>query len=264
MSFTPHIVLICALQFADFLRLCLSPQTTSRTISFSISIVFGINLIPFFEFCSVLALLSPPLFGYLLLYLGCCVIATVAVCGFGMLVFGVSLRAATSNLPSSINSTATPSQTEMFSTIGESIRRSSFHNPTLSANKHVMQIYRSSLSASVQTVHVSVEPRLSTTLKDRSVVPLSYHHQECPILLGKFSRMRNYQISKTATGGRGADSVLADHHRHVRSRARSQQPALLQTAAEIINCQRRLEKLKADCRVRHYKEVGLQQWPLAG
>ena len=34
---SPHIVLICALQFADFLRLCLSPRTTSRTISFSIS-----------------------------------------------------------------------------------------------------------------------------------------------------------------------------------------------------------------------------------
>ena len=31
--FTPHIVLICALRFADFLRLCLSPRTTSRTIS---------------------------------------------------------------------------------------------------------------------------------------------------------------------------------------------------------------------------------------
>ena len=29
--------LICALRFADFLRLCLSPRTTSRTISFSIS-----------------------------------------------------------------------------------------------------------------------------------------------------------------------------------------------------------------------------------
>ena len=36
-SFTPHIVLICALQFADFLKLCLSPRTTSLTISFSIS-----------------------------------------------------------------------------------------------------------------------------------------------------------------------------------------------------------------------------------
>ena len=60
-SFTPHIVLICALQFADFLRLCLSPRTTSRTISFSISIVFSINLIPFFDICSVdlLAVFQP-------------------------------------------------------------------------------------------------------------------------------------------------------------------------------------------------------------
>ena len=57
--------------------------------------------------------------------------------------------------------------------MGESIRPSSFHNPTLSANKHVAQIYRSSLSAAVQTVQVSVEPRLSTALKDRSVVPYS-------------------------------------------------------------------------------------------
>ena len=45
--------------------------------------------------------------------------------------------------------------------------------------------------------------------------------------------MRNYQISKTATAGPGcpgANSVLVDHH--VRSRARSQRPALLQAAAE--------------------------------
>ena len=33
---TPHIVLICALQIADFLRFCLPLRTTSRTISFSI------------------------------------------------------------------------------------------------------------------------------------------------------------------------------------------------------------------------------------
>ena len=38
------------------------------------------------------------------------------------------------------------------------------------------------------------------------------HHQECPIRLGKFSRMRNYEISKTATPGPGADSVLVDRH----------------------------------------------------
>ena len=59
-----------------------------------------------------------------------------------------------------------PSQTEVCSTIGESIRPSSFHNPTPSANKHVVQICRSSLSAAVQTVQVSVEPHLSTAWKD--------------------------------------------------------------------------------------------------
>ena len=46
-------------------------------------IVFSINLIPFFDICSVLAVLSPGLFGYVLLYLGHCAVATVAVCGFG-------------------------------------------------------------------------------------------------------------------------------------------------------------------------------------
>ena len=46
----------------------------------------------------------------------------------------------------------TPSQTEVCSTMGESTRPSSFHNTTPSANKHVAQIYRSSLSAAVQTV----------------------------------------------------------------------------------------------------------------
>ena len=50
------------------------------------------------------------------------------------------------------------------------------HNPTISANKHVVQICRSSLLAAadgLQTVQVSVEPRLSTALKDRSAVPYS-------------------------------------------------------------------------------------------
>ena len=46
------------------------------------------------------------------------------------------------------------------------------------------------------------------------------------------------------------------------SRARSQRPALqllLQAAAETTG----KEDLKADRRVRHYNEVGLQEWPLA-
>ena len=42
--------------------------------------------------------------------------------------------------------------------MGESIKPSSFHNPTLSANKHVVQIYRSPLSAAV---HCSGERRTS-------------------------------------------------------------------------------------------------------
>ena len=61
--------------------------------------------------------------------------------------------------------------------------------------------------------------------------------------------------------------MLVDHHvRSQRAETRSQQPALLQTAAETtaacwwINA----ADLKAGRRVRHYKEVGLQEWPLAG
>ena len=136
---------------------------------FLFPIVFSINLIPFFHVCSVLAVLSPRLFRYVLLYLGRCAVATVAVCGFGSwcLVFHCGLPRQISPLP------PTPSQTEVCSMMGESIRPSSFHNPTLSANKQVVQIYHSSLSAAVQTVQVSVEPpsRLSTALKDCSVVP---------------------------------------------------------------------------------------------
>ena len=72
---------------------------------FLFPIVFSINLIPFFDICSyLLTVLSHGLFGYVLLYLGHCAVATVAVCGFGSsVVFGVSLRDATSNLPSSPN-----------------------------------------------------------------------------------------------------------------------------------------------------------------
>ena len=134
---------------------------------FLFPIVFSINLIPFFDICSVdyLLFFHPSCSGICAALLGplrgrnsCCL-------WFWQLVFGVLLRAATSNLPSY------PSQTAVCSTMGESIRPSSFHNPTLSANMHVVQTYRSSLSAAVQTVQVSVEPRLSTALQDRSVVP---------------------------------------------------------------------------------------------
>ena len=113
---------------------------------FLFPILFSINLIPFFDICSVdyLLFFHPRLFGCVLLYLGRCAVATVAVCGFGSwsLVFHCGLPRQISPLP------PTPSQqTAVCSTMWESIRPSSFHNPTLFANKHVVQIYRSSLSA---------------------------------------------------------------------------------------------------------------------
>ena len=84
-----------------------------------------------------------------------------------------------------------------------------------------------------------------------------------PHTLGEIFTHAQYQISNTATAGPGADSVRVDHH--VRSRARSQRPALLQAAAETTaGGSNGREDLKADRRVRHYKEVGLQEWPLAG
>ena len=62
------------------------------------------------------------------------------------------------------------------------------------------------------------------------------------------------------------DNVLVDRHvTCAASRARSQRPALLQAAAETTaSGSTGKEDLKADRRVRHYKEVGLQEWPLAG
>ena len=94
-------VLICALQFADFLRLCLSPRTTSRTTPFLFPIVFSINLIPFFDICSVLAVLSSGLFGICAALLGPLRGRNSCRLWFWQLVFGVSLRDAASNLPSS-------------------------------------------------------------------------------------------------------------------------------------------------------------------
>ena len=108
---------------------------------FLFPIVFGINLFPSFDIASVCCPFSLS-FGYVLLYLGHCTVTTVAVCGFGSwaLVFHCGFPRQISSLH------PTPSQTEVCSTIGESIRLSSFHNPTLSANKHVV-FCRSSLSA---------------------------------------------------------------------------------------------------------------------
>ena len=73
-------------------------------------------------------------------------------------------------------------------------------------------------------------------------------------------------MSKAATPGPGADSALVDRHvTCAASRARSQRPALLQAAAETTaSGSTGKGDFKAGRRVRHYKEVGLQEWPLAG
>ena len=79
--------------------------------------------------------------------------------------------------------------------------------------------------------------------------------------------MRNYSISKTATTelGRAGLACSSIYTCAARAETRSQQPALLQTAAETTaGGSTGKEDLKADRRVRHYKEVGLQEWPLAG
>ena len=114
-SFTPHILLICALQIFSGC-VCHLEQLHAQS-PFLFPIVFSINLIPFFEICSVLAVLPPGLCGFVHLYLGHCVVATVAVCGFGrwVSVFHCGLPRQISPLP------PIPSQTEMSSTMGESI-----------------------------------------------------------------------------------------------------------------------------------------------
>ena len=54
-SFTPHIVLICALQFLIFSGCVCHLENLHAQSPFLFPIVFGINSIPFFDICSVLA-----------------------------------------------------------------------------------------------------------------------------------------------------------------------------------------------------------------
>ena len=99
---------------------------------FLFPIVFSINLIPFFEICSVFAVLPPgvvrvcaPLLGPLRGRNCCCL-------WFWQVGFGVSLRAATSNLPSSPNPLSNRDELHDGRKHMHA-RPSSFHNPTLSA-----------------------------------------------------------------------------------------------------------------------------------
>ena len=70
---------------------------------FLFPIVFSINLIPFFDIWSILAVLSPGLFAFCAALLGPLCGRNSCCLWFSQLVFGVSLRDATSNLPSSPN-----------------------------------------------------------------------------------------------------------------------------------------------------------------
>ena len=81
--------------------------------------------------------------------------------------------------------------------------------------------------------------------------------------------MRNYSISKTATAelGRARLACLSINTCAAGPRPdlSSHVPALLQTAAEATaGGSTGKEDLKADRRVCHYKEVSLQEWPVAG
>ena len=142
---------------------------------FLFPIVFSNNLIPFFDICSVLAVFSTRLFGYVLLYLGRCAVATVAVCGFGSwsLVFDCGMPRQIYPLP------PTPSQTEVCSMIsmGESLHTSKTvvfftiqRSPRIGMSyKFAAPRYR--LPCRLYRWASKSEPHLSTALKDRSVVP---------------------------------------------------------------------------------------------
>ena len=103
-----------------------------------------------------------------------------------------------------------------------------------------------------------------------AVQELYVPHQECPIRLGKFSRMRNYSISKTATAELGrarpaCSSITTCASSEPRPNHSSQRCCKLRLKLLLhAGGSTGKEDLKAGCRVRHYKEVCLQEWPLAG
>ena len=72
--------------------------------------------------------------------------------------------------------------------------------------------------------------------------------------------MRNYQISKIATAGPARTACSSIVTSHASAQRAWPSSALLQAAAETTG----KEDSIAVRRVRHCKEVGLQEWPLAG
>ena len=111
-SFTPHMYwfVLCNLQISQVVFV--SSNKFTRNL-FPDPIVFGINLTPFLDICSVLAVLSPGFFGFALLSLATArsqLLLFVVLAGG----FGVSLRAATQISPSSPDPPI-PSQTDVCS-----------------------------------------------------------------------------------------------------------------------------------------------------
>ena len=140
---------------------------------FLFPIVFSINLIPFFDICSVLTVLLPGLFGFVLLYTWAAARSQLLL--FVVLAggFGVSLGDATSNLPSSPDHPI-PSQTDVCSTIGESIQDRRLF--TIQCSPRISTSYKFAVPRNrlpCRLFRLSVEPHLSTALKDRPVVPWS-------------------------------------------------------------------------------------------
>ena len=130
---------------------------------------------------------------------------------------------------------------------------------------HFRAMYDFSCGADVDGVQQSLPCEVDF---DDPCLAVACHHQECPIRLGKFSRMRNHSISKTATAELGRARLACSS---INTCAVGPRPDLSSQRC----CKLRLkllhaggstgkEDLKADRRVRHYKEVGLQEWPLAG
>ena len=264
---------------------------------FLFSIVFSINLIPFFDICSVdlLAVFQPGCSGMcyfcatsLVLQVGRCAVATVAVCGFGSwsLVFDCGMPRQISPLPPTPSGRSVlhdhdgrkhtwesihTSKTVVFFTIQRSPRistsykfaapryrlpcrlyrwasnltfqrhgslrraviiktkslpisattfrtalslyiahdgRKHKHNPTLSANKHVLQICRSSLSAAADGLADGSGERRTSPLNGielkiaqscRKVVPngLRYHASNSVVFLHRTGTLaKEYPLSK--------------------------------------------------------------------
>ena len=131
---------------------------------FLFPIVFSINLIPFFDICSVLAKL-------LYFHPGCSGLCsfTWAAARSQLLLFVVWQVVWCFTAGCHVKSPLFPGSPLSNRRVLQHTRPSTFHNPMLSANKHAVP--RSRLPC--RLFRLSVEPRLSTALKDRSVVPWS-------------------------------------------------------------------------------------------